>query len=349
MLETLPRRSERHARRRGAIILISLLVVMALIVGALLAFYSWSTGASGPRTKIVLVIPRGATGAEVAELLEDKGVIRSALGFKLFSRFRGESSGFDAGRYTNLTTNMTVGAALAALEAGPVVESVSAGFPEGLTVEQMAQRAAQELGVSKSAFLDAATGEDVSLPPYLAPKADTLEGFLFPSTYEFKKGVDAKGVVDRLVEEFKDQAESLDLVEGADALGMTPYEIVIIASMIEREARFDEDRPKIAAVIYNRLEDGMLLQIDATVEYALDKYKSALTYDDLKVESPYNTYLHPGLPPTPIASPGRASLQAALHPADVDYLYYLVIDDEGHHYFTASYQDFLNHKNQVSG
>ena len=119
--------------------------------------------------------------------------------------------------------------------------------------------------------------------------------------------------------------------------------------MIEREAKYEADRPKIAAVIYNRLRKGMPLEIDATVEYALGHYQAKLTNADLKVESPYNTYLHTGLPPTPIACPGLASLMAAVSPARADYLYYLVIDKAGHHYFTASYRDFLNHKHQASG
>jgi UPF0755 protein len=128
---------------------------------------------------------------------------------------------------------------------------------------------------------------------------------------------------------------------------VTPYEVVIIASLIEEEARIPEDRPKVAAVIYNRLAREMNLQIDATVLYALPRHKERLTYEDLETPSPYNTYLHPGLPPTPIASPGLASLEAALQPADADYLYYVVIDDSGRHAFTASYEEFLRFKEQA--
>src|SRR5439155_12337626 len=114
------------------------------------------------------------------------------------------------------------------------------------------------------------------------------------------------------------------------------YEVVVVASMIEREAKFEEDRGKIATVMYNRLAKGMPLQIDATVEYALGTYKTRLTFDDLKVQSPYNTYLHKGLPPTPIASPGLASIEAALSPAKGSWLYYVVCDSQGHHAFTSS-------------
>src|SRR5204863_5220446 len=133
-------------------------------------------------------------------------------------------------------------------------------------------------------------------------------------------------VVNKLLAQFRYEAARVDLVQRAHALHVTPYQLVIVASMIEREARFDVDRPKIAAVIYNRLRKGMALQIDATVEYALGTHKNKLTLNDLKVESPYNTYLHTGLPPTPIAAPGLASLEAAANPASADYLYYLAID-----------------------
>ncbi len=347
-LDTLPKRSERHGRRRergrGLIVL---LVLLGLLIGAVAAagsWYAWATGASGPRTKIEVTIPTGASGSEVGELLKERDVIRSTLAFKILARFRGFSGGFEAGRYNTLTTNMTISEALAALKKGPYVESVSAGLPEGLNVQQTAERVNEQLGISVKSFVKAATSGSFSLPPYLPDGTKTVEGFLFPDTYDFLKDAKASDVIHRLIDQFGEEAADLPW-DQAKALGVSPYEVVIIASMIEREAKFDEDRPKIAAVIYNRLKKGMALQIDATVQYALNKYEPLLL-SDLSVESPYNTYLHTGLPPTPIASPGRASLLAALTPAHADYLYYLVIDAAGHHYFTDSYQDFLNHKNQ---
>jgi UPF0755 protein len=349
MVETLTRRSEspRRERRRGLVILLSFLVFLAAVAVAGGAYYNWATGASGPREKVELLIPTGATGAEVAELLEERDVIRSTFVFNLIARFRGFGGGFQAGKYDNLTTNMTVDQALDALEQGPLVESVSATFPEGYRLEEVATRAADQLGISRKAFLKAARSGTYSLPPYLPGEARSIEGFLFPNTYDFLKDVEAKDVVGRLLDEFQEQASTMPW-DQTDMLGVSPYEIVIIASMIEREARVPEDRPRIARVIYNRLDQGMALEIDATVQYALGDWEPILIADR-EVDSPYNTYLHAGLPPTPIASPGRASLEAALAPADGPWLYYVVIDAQGHHAFTDSYQEFLRLVDQYQG
>jgi UPF0755 protein len=160
--------------------------------------------------------------------------------------------------------------------------------------------------------------------------------------------VTADAVIKRLLAQFKSEVSGLP-VNNYKRLGLeSPYDVVIVASMIEREARFPEDRPKIARVIYNRLSKGMALQIDATVQYALGNWRP-LTLDDLEFASPYNTYLHQGLPPTPIAAPGRASLEAALSPARGKWLYYVVIDAQGHHAFTASYDEFLRLREQYQG
>jgi UPF0755 protein len=349
MVETLTRRSEspRRERRRGLVILLSLLLLLAAIAGAAGAYYNWATGASGPRGKVEVIIPTGATGAEVADLLAQRNVIRSTFAFNLIARLRGFGAGFQAGRYDNLTTNMTVNEVLDALGEGPVVETVSASFPEGYRLEEVADRAAKRLGISARGFRRAARSGTYSIPPYLPEGTESVEGFLFPDTYDFLKDVDAKGVIERLLEEFDRQAETLpwDLADGLD---ISPYEVVIIASMIEREARVPEDRAKIARVIYNRLKEGMALEIDATVQYALGDWDPILVADR-EVDDPYNTYLHPGLPPGPIASPGRASLEAALAPADGPWIYYVVIDAQGHHAFTDSYQEFLRLVDQYQG
>ncbi|HJP66080.1 MAG TPA: endolytic transglycosylase MltG [Actinomycetota bacterium] len=352
MVQAPPRRSNprppRRRRRRGLVILLSLIVVLVGAAVAIGGYYQWAIGASGPQKPVVLIIPPGATGSDVADLLKDKGIIRNTTAFKLFARFRGFSSGFEAGKY-DLKTNLSVQDVIDILKEGPIVESVRATFPEGLTVDQMADRAHQQLGIKASAFAKLAKSGDFSLDPYLPEGTKTVEGFLFPSTYDFLKDVDAKGAIDRMLQEFKTQAAKLPW-QNAKALHVTPYEVVVIASMIEREARVQADRPKIAAVIYNRLKIDMPLGIDATVRYAVDKPTGPLTQSDLHVDSPYNTRQVAGLPPTPIASPGLASLQAALSPAKADYLYFLVVDPStGRHEFTDSYQEFLELKRQAQG
>jgi UPF0755 protein len=287
----------------------------------------------------VLEIPRGATGAEVADLLKAKGVIRSTFVFKLEARFRGFKAGFDAGRYTNLTTNMTISDVLEALKKGPAVESLTVTFPEGLTVAQTAARAAQKLGISKRDFLKAARSGDYSLPPFLPEGKKTVEGFLFPNTYDFLTDASADSVIKRLLSQFEHEAAALPW-DQAQTLGVTPYEAVIVASLIEKEARFSPDRTKIARVIYNRLKKGMLLQIDATINYALGR-SGPILLKDREVPSPYNTYLHIGLTPTPIASSGKASLLAALAPAAGDWLYYVLIDCKtGRHGFATTLSEF---------
>jgi UPF0755 protein len=350
MVEAPPRRSDprppRRRRRRGLVILLSLILVLVGAAVAIGAYYQWAIGASGPQTPVVLVIPHGATGSEVADLLKQKGVIRNTTAFRLFARFRGLSSGFEAGQY-NLKTNMSVKDVIDLLKKGPIVESVRATFPEGLTVAQTADRAHQQLGIKASTLLKLAMSGDFSLDPYLPKGTKTVEGFLFPSTYDFLKDVDAKGVIDRMLTQFKTEAARLPW-QNATGLHVTPYQVVIIASLIEREARLAGDRPKVAEVIYNRLKIGMKLGLDATVRYAVNKPTGPLTQSDLDSNSPYNTRKFPGLPPTPIASPGLASLEAALIPAKGNFLYFLVVDPRtGREAFTASYSEFLKLKQQA--
>jgi UPF0755 protein len=308
------------------------------------AFYVWSTGASGESRPVAVQIPEGATTSDIAELLEGKNVIRSGFAFRLAVRVRGLGSSIEAGQYA-LQTNMRLGEALDILEAGPIPEETfTVTIPEGLRLEQVADRVSDDLGLDGKRFLSAAESGEFALPPYLPEGSETVEGFLFPKTYEFVTDVTEDQVIERLLEQFGDEAGTLEWGR-AERLGLDPYEVVIVASLIEREARLDEERPKVASVIYNRLREEMLLQIDATVEYALPEHKNRLTYEDYEYPSPYNTYLNPGLPPTPIASPSLASLHAALNPAKTDFLFYLVVDPgTGKHEFAETYQEFLRLK-----
>jgi UPF0755 protein len=343
MVDTLQRRSERppkEHRLRGIAILLVVITVVGGILVAAGKYYTWSTSAAGPQRPITMVIPRGASGAEVAELLKSNGVIRSTFVFKLEARFRGFQSGFEAGRYTSLTTNMTIAKVLDALKKGPTVESLPpVTFPEGLTVAKTADRAFEAMGIPKKAFLKAAKSGNYSIPPYLPAGKKTVEGFLFPNTYEFLKDANADAVIKRLLAQFQHEAASLPWAQ-AKALGVTPYQVVVVASLIEKEARFAADRPKIARVIYNRLKKGMALEIDATINYALGR-SGRILLKDRDVPSPYNTYLHTGLTPTPIASPGKAALLAALTPAPGSWLYYVLVDCKtGRHGFATTLSEF---------
>jgi UPF0755 protein len=190
----------------------------------------------------------------------------------------------------------------------------------------------EELGITAERLLKAVGSGEWSLPPYLPEGEDNIEGFLFPETYFVREDSDADGVIQRLLDQFGDEAEALPWAN-AEALGVTPYEVVIIASMIEREAALDRERPVIAGVIYNRLKIGMTLGIDATLLYDDPTPDGQLSFSDLEFDSPYNTRINAGLPPTPIASPGRASLAAALNPADTPFLFYVLCGADGHHAF----------------
>jgi UPF0755 protein len=337
----------RHARRSpGAVGLLVLLLLLLLVAFGGGAYYLWASGASGESQPVTVEIPDGATASDVAEILEGKNVIRSGLAFRVVARFRGLGSSIGAGRYV-LQTNMRLEEALDVLEAGPIVETFMVTIPEGLRLEQVADRVAEDLGLDGKRFLGSAESGEHALPPYLPEGTPTVEGFLFPKTYEFTKDVTEDQFIQRLLEQFGDEVSDLDW-KRAGQLGLDPYEVVIVASLIEREAMVDKERPTIASVIYNRLRQEMLLQIDATVQYALPEHKNRLTYEDYEFPSPYNTYLNPGLPPTPIASPSLASLQAALQPADTDFLFYLVVDaGTGRHAFAETYQEFLRLKEQA--
>jgi len=346
VLDTLPRRSDRPRRSRfrfGRLIVLLLILGLVGVVVAGGVYYEWVTGASGPQRQIVVTIPSGATGAEVADLLKKEGVIRSTLGFRLVSRLRHFSSGFQAGEY-RLLTNMPVSAVLAALKRGPFVETVRATFPEGLTLKETATRAEDQLGIKAATFLKSATSGRWKVDPYLPHSSKTLEGFLYPSTYDFFKDATADDVIRRLVSQFRTEAAKLPW-DNASKLGLTDYQVVILASIIEAETRFDADRPNVAAVFLNRLAKDMPLESDATIEYALGNRKPKLTFADLKVKSPFNTYTHQGLPPTPICSPRLSSLEAALNPAKVGYLYF-VADSDGHDHFATTYEQFLSLKNK---
>lgn len=326
-------------------LLILFLVLLLMLMGAG-GFYLWSTGASGESRPVTVEIPEGATASEIARLLEGKDVIRSGFAFRLAARVRGLGSSIGAGRY-ELQTNMRLGEALDVLEAGPIVETFMVTIPEGLRLEQVATRVADKLGLDGKRFLSAAESGEYVLPPYLPEGSPSVEGFLFPKTYEFITDVTEEQVIQRLLDQFGDEASQLDWSRAGE-LGLDPYEVVIVASLIEREAMLDKERPKVASVIYNRLRQEMLLQIDATVEYALPEHKNRLTYEDYEYPSPYNTYLNPGLPPTPIASPSLPSLKAALSPANTEFLFYLVVDPgTGRHEFAETYQEFLRLKEQA--
>ena len=248
-----------------------------------------------------------------------------------------------AGKY-KLETAQPFDDLIAELRKGPPAEFVRLTIPEGLNVEQTARRVEEQTHISAADFM-AAANPATARPTILPPNITTLEGFFYPTTYFVEKKETAQSLVARMVGEFHKQTEDDDL--GAEnELGRSPYEILIIASLIEEEAKSADERDEISAVIHNRLRRNMALGIDATIQYAVRKYEGQpLTVSDLNIDSPFNSRTRPGLPPHPISSPRKGSIEAALEPANADYLYYVLTQDCVHHKFTADYNEFLVAKN----
>jgi UPF0755 protein len=320
-------------------VVVAVLVILALFIALFIHYFYPSRG-----TEMVYVtIEEGESTSSIADKLHQEGVVTSALLFRFLAWIEGKQDDFKAGQYV-FNPGMHYGEVFSILEEGPNY-LVRVTIPEGLTVNQTAATVAEATNITVEEFEAAATSGDYQVPFIPPENQDNLEGFLFPKTYEFEAEASARSVVERLLSQFEIEVVDLDWTK-AEGLGVTPYETVILASLIEREAILDDERPLVAAVIYNRLNAGMRLQIDATVQYALPQWKDVLTYEDLETPSPYNTYLHFGLPPAPICSPGKSSMVAALNPAEVDYIYYVAIGD-GSHFFTSDYDEFLRVKNEV--
>jgi UPF0755 protein len=211
-------------------------------------------------------------------------------------------------------------------------------IPEGYDRHQMADLTHQE-GITGDYMKASESFKGFNPAKYGAQNPSSLEGFLFPATYDLPRHPNVDDLIARQLDAFKQYMGQVNM-DYAKSKNLTPYDVLIIASMIEREAIIEKDRKLIAAVIYNRLHDGMQLQIDATIRYAENNWTEPLTESDLNLDSPYNTYTNSGLPPTPIGNPGLASIQAAAHPANVNYLYYVAKPNGCGHFFTASYSAF---------
>lgn len=293
-----------------------------------------------PGEEVALTIPSGSSSQDIGALLAEEQVITDAEVWRWYLRVRGGGP-FLAGDYA-FHRNSSMDEAIAVLEAGPALadfENIT--IPEGLTVVEVVER------VGASGFLDGARfGELVASGAYRSkyqpPEVTTLEGLLFPDTYRVEEGEGEEALLQRMIETMDATATELGYDDAVARTGLSPYEVLIIASLIEAEARVDEDRGKISRVIHNRLAEPMTLGIDATVYYALGRRGGSLNESDLAVDSPYNTRRFAGLPPTPIAIPGRASLEAAINPEPGPWLYYVLADESGVHAFSEGYDEFLD-------
>ena len=293
--------------------------------------------ASGGR-EVVLAVPISATANQVGEILKQNELVRSPRLFSLYARFTGLDSKIKAGQY-KLSSSYSTKELLNKLVEGRLAEQ-SFTVPEGYTTAQIGSLLNSKGLADKNDFLKAASTAEFDFPflKDLPAGEKRLEGYLFPDTYQVASDSTPISIIDMMLERFAREMEELDYEAQAGRAGVTLQEAVIIASLIEREALVDTERPLIAGVIYNRLKIDMPLQIDASVQYALGATKPELSYQDLEIDSPYNTYKNYGLPPGPISMPGRKSLLAAIQPTDTEYLYY-VVNPDGSHDFAATFEE----------
>lgn len=343
-----PKRINRKRRSNAGPTVLGVLLVIAVLV-AVYVIYSTATGARSGQAEggpIKVEVVKGDTLSDVATKLEEAGVIKSAFVFKLQARYEGYGTEIRTGRYT-FEPGQDSDLIFRKLAAGKAAPTIAVTIPEGLTLRETARTVAAGSPVSASKFEEAARRTDYGYAFLEHPGIETTEGYLFPARYDFEAGVTARQVVDRLLGQYLLETEGLDLGGAKDRLDLSEHQLVTVASLIEKEAATPREKPLVASVIYNRLDRNMPLQIDATIQYALERPKANLSLSDLRVDSPYNTYDHKGLPPGPICSPGRESLEAALNPERTTYLYYVLEGDGQKHFFTSDYKDFLRAKEKA--
>lgn len=324
-----PRDPRWPPRAAGAI---ALVVVLAAAAVAVAVRPVDRTGAAR-----VIVIPHGASSSQIGSLLQSAGVVRSASDFTIAVRLRRLTHSLQGGEYA-VSPAMTLLEIVDRIARGRVVLHAIT-IPEGFTAAEIIDVLAEN-GLGDRTRLAEVVRHGAGRYPHeflRAVPTGSLEGYLFPDTYHLPRGLDERETVRAFLDRFAQVVVPLWQARGA---GRPLHAVITMASLVEREAQQPEERALIAGVLYNRLRRGMRLEVDATVLYALGRHKSLVTYKDLDVESPYNTYRHAGLPPGPIASPGFASIMAALAPAATDYLYYVARPD-GLHVFSRTYQEHL--------
>ncbi|WP_436796203.1 endolytic transglycosylase MltG [Actinospongicola halichondriae] len=336
-------------RRR---LLLGVGVVLAVLVLAAGGLYVWVQRqidpAGAPGAEVEVEVVAGSTTEDIGVTLEDNGIITSSMVWNYWTRL-GDKGPFQAGLYL-FQENSSFDEAVAVLDAGPrPPENVFVTVPEGLTVAEIVPRLADpEKGLARwnADALAAALDSGEIRSQFQTADQPSMEGMLFPETYDVEEETDERSFIRRMVTQLDETLLALEVETKAAALGITPYEAVIIGSLIEEEARVPEDRTKISRVIHNRLAQGIPLGIDATNRYEAELAGRSRDDIDFSSDSPYNTRRVQGLPPTPIAAAGRASLEAALNPEPGDWLYYVLADAQGHHTFAETNSEFLAAKQE---
>jgi len=341
-----PRRPARPPRERGSRMLAGVVAHLGRIVAAIAAivavwflvalFQPFHGEGSG---KVVVTIPKGAGVGEIGDILDDRGVVSSSTLFQIRVTLAGKRSDLYSGNFT-LAEGMSYGDAIDDLTTAPAQRTITFTIPEGLSRNEIAPLA-REAGISGNYLRASVRSSDLRPNRFGAQgRARNLEGFLFPATYELKAGASASELVAKQLEALRQWIRGVDM-SYAKRKFLTVYDVLIIASMVEREVAVPKERRLVAAVIYNRLRDGIPLGIDATIRFAHNQWTQPLTVSELETPSPYNTRINGGLPPGPIGNPGIASIRAAANPARVDYLFYVVKPGTcGEHAFSSTEAEF---------
>lgn len=322
-------------------------IIFILIILTLFIYLFYEAGylfAGSKSKKIEVYISEGSSAADISKMLEKEGVVRNARILAAYLSYKRVADKLKVGHYV-FPQVTSVSEVKNILLKGPLMTSKWVTVPEGFSIKRIAERIDGKGKLSQEEFLELTSSPKNYDYEFLGDRVESLEGYLFPQTYKIELNTTNEEFIKMMLDEFKTQFQVVDL-NRMKAKGLTIHQLITIASLIERETKVPSERELVSSVIYNRLERGMPLQIDATVQYALPEWKDRLLYSDLKVNSPYNTYKNKGLPPGPICNPGIDSIKAALYPAQTRYLYYVLKDDFGSHHFSSSYDDFLKAKDK---
>lgn len=333
-----------YRRRRGVALLVVLVLLTAIGYGGTKLYDSafgvadYSGSGSG---QVLVQVDPGDSASDIGATLLAKDVVKSVKAFTRAASKDARSRSIQPGFY-QLRERMSGAAALALLLDPTSRVRGRVTVPEGLPLSKVVDRLVRFTELTRPQVVAALENPAVlGLPAWARNRP---EGFLFPATYDVEPGTGAVDAIQQMTQKFAEVAAALDLEARAAELGLSPYQALVVASLVEAETHVDADRAKVARVVLNRLAKGMPLQFDSTINYVRTERKARLTLEDLKQESPYNTYQNRGLPPTPINSPGEASIEAALSPAQGDWLYFVVVSKDGTSLFTSDYQEFLRAK-----
>lgn len=321
------------------------LAALVFVVALAFSYLTMPVSSTADAKSVLVTVPQGMGAGAIADLLEREGVVRSGRHFHLFSRLSGADKNLQAGDYL-LSTDLSLPDIVQRMQHGRV-EPQTVMIPEGLHLRQIADLLAREGLVDRERFLEVAQDETLVYPaggPIPKP-VSSLEGYLFPDTYQFVPSMTEEQIVRVMVDRFVQAAMPL-LRKGRAPQGMSVHDVVTLASIVEKEALLRREMPVIASVFLNRLAIDMPLQADPTVAYLFDEHRSRLLFADLEIPSPYNTYRNKGLPPGPIASPGLHALQAVLQPEQTEYLFFVARGD-GTHVFTRTFNEHVREANRI--